>query len=185
MSDNARFKWRWAKLPWYQHRRERGWGQIMQNKMFRLNPASNFISHTSPGWREQDLGGCSKLWVNLGARWVGWGQLVQIQPLPLSFPDLRSSPFPSADLLTNPSPFNWFNLLSFADCWRLGGGYASVVVIVLFSSIIVVVVKRWTCFWWGGARGREATRWEDLWAPIKEVISEMEESGSNLRLADI
>ena len=134
MSDNARFKWRWAKLPWYQHRWERGWGQIMQNKMFKLNPASNFISHTNPRWRERDLGDCSKLWVNLGARWVGWGQLVQIQPLPLSFPDLRSSPFPSADLLTNPSPFNWFNLLSFADCWRLGGGYASVVVILLFSS---------------------------------------------------
>ena len=80
----------------------------MQNKMLKLSVVANFISHTRrPGCRL----GRIRVWVSLGAAQnlsknlgfvpkidpniglVPWGQLINVQPLLLSFADLGSSHF--------------------------------------------------------------------------------------------
>ena len=94
MSDDAHFKWRWAKLPWYQHRRG---GKLCKIK------CSNWAPHRiSTLTRAPGDGGENKI---LGQFGVVLGvKLIVALPLLLSFADLRSSPFSFCWFAGQPLP---------------------------------------------------------------------------------
>ena len=132
MSDDAHFKWRWAKLPWYQHRRR---GKLCKIKCSNWAPhrISTLTRAPGDGGENRSLG---QFGVVLGVK------LIVVQPLLLSFADLSSSPFSFCWFAGQPlPPFNWFNPLSFSDCWN--------------GEVDMV---RWAGRWGAGEGGR----WADL-----------------------
>ena len=94
MSDDAHFKWRWAKLPWYQHRRG---GKLCKIKCSNWAPRriSTLTRAPGDGGENKSLG---QFEVVLGVK------LIVVQPLLLSFADLRSSPFSFCWFAEQPLP---------------------------------------------------------------------------------
>ena len=117
MSDDAQFKWRWAKLPWYQHRRD---GKLCKIK------CSNWAPHRiSTLTRAPGDGGENKILGQFGV--VRGVKLIYAQPLLLSFADLRSSPFSFCWFAGQPLPpsadsTSFLSLIVETGRWIWSGG---------------------------------------------------------------